>query len=211
MPLYKKENITPSTQILIWKIEESFDELFHETILQKNSLDRLRTMKSEIHRRAFLSVRKLLELAGYTDFDLNYDVFGKPYLNDKKHISITHSHYFSGIIISDKYVGIDIELQREKIINISSRFAIRETSFLDASETDNYIKKLTIIWGAKESVFKIKNATGISFNNHIFVTPFLMETQKTTAILNFENVEEFFSIYFETIEDFVLVYSYPDY
>jgi hypothetical protein len=30
-------------------------------------------MKSEMHQRGFLSVRKLLQTAGYTDFDLYYD------------------------------------------------------------------------------------------------------------------------------------------
>jgi phosphopantetheinyl transferase len=60
-------------------------------------------------------VRKLLQEASYNDFDLSYDELGKPHLKDGKHISITHSYQFSAIIISDQTVGIDIELQREKI------------------------------------------------------------------------------------------------
>jgi chromosome segregation ATPase len=42
----------------------------------------------------------------------------KPHLNDNKYISITHSHEFAAIVISNQTVGIDIELQRE---NVQSR------------------------------------------------------------------------------------------
>ena len=72
-------------------------------------------MKSELHRRAFLSIRHLLGLEGYQDSNLIYSDLGKPYLKDGKHISISHSHDFTGIIISDSQeVGIDIEKQSEK-------------------------------------------------------------------------------------------------
>jgi phosphopantetheinyl transferase len=50
---------------------------------------------------------------------LYYDE-GKPHLKDDKYISISHSHHFSAIIVS-KSVGIDIELQREKIIRIADK------------------------------------------------------------------------------------------
>jgi hypothetical protein len=62
----------------------------------------------------FLSVRKLQE-AGYNDLDLYYDEL-ETASKDDKYISISHSHHFSAIIVSNKSVGIDIELQREKII-----------------------------------------------------------------------------------------------
>ena len=118
MPLFKTIHFSPSvgfnTQILIWKITEPFAELNKQVVLNESNRIRLNGMKSEMHQRAFLSVRKLLQQAGYNDFDLYYDVFGKPHLNDGKFISITHSHEFSAIIISDETVGIDIELQRDK-------------------------------------------------------------------------------------------------
>ncbi len=91
---------------------------------------RLEGMKSELHQRGFLSVRKLMQEAGYNDLDLYYDEFGKPHLKDDKYISITHSHHFSAIIISDESVGIDIELQREKIIRIADKFVDTEFKYL---------------------------------------------------------------------------------
>ncbi|PRZ24977.1 4'-phosphopantetheinyl transferase family protein [Flavobacterium granuli] len=209
MPLYKTINSNASTQILVWKITESFDELFDAVVLNENNLIRLNGMKSELHQRAFLSVRKLLQEAGYSDLDLYYDEFGKPHLKDDKHISITHSHNFSAIIISDEIVGIDIELQREKIIRIADKFINeKELSRLRSIGAQDYIKKLTVKWGAKEAIFKIRNEKGISFKDHIKVNAFEIIDAQAIAELHFGGLVKEFKIYFEEIEGFTLVYAF---
>ena len=175
MPLFKtinfSRNIETTTQILVWKVTESYAELLEQVVLNDSNRIRLGGMKSEMHQRAFLSVRKLLQEAGHTDLDLYYDEFGKPHLYGEKHISITHSHNFSAIIISDETVGIDIELQRDKIIRIGDKFCDSEFQFLD-QDSKEYIRKLTVIWGTKEAIFKIRNEKGISFKDHIKVNSF---------------------------------------
>ena len=208
MPLFKTIRFNATTQILVWKIAESYEELFDSVVLNENNSIRLAGMKSQLHQRAFLSVRKLFYLAGYTDFDLFYDEFGKPHLKDGKNISITHSHNFSAIILSEETVGIDIELQRDKIIRIADKFCDSEFQYL----TDNkeYIRKLTVIWGAKEAIFKIRNEKGISFKNHVKVRSFELEASETIAELHFDNLIKDFKIYFEEIEGFTLVYAFQE-
>ena len=93
-----------------------------DTILNDISLKRVNRMKSQLHQCAFLSVRYLLSKADYNDDDLFYTEDGKPHLKDGQEISITHSHNFSAIIISNTPVGIDIEKKRDKIIRIASKF-----------------------------------------------------------------------------------------
>ncbi|MBW4359481.1 4'-phosphopantetheinyl transferase family protein [Flavobacterium taihuense] len=217
MPLYKAIVLNPSTQILVWEITESYQELFEAVVLNDSNMNRLNGMKSEIHQRAFLSVRKLFQIAGYTDFDLYYDEFGKPHLHDGKHISITHSHQFSAIILSDEVVGIDIELQREKIIRIADKFADTEFSFLNPDEKTEYIRKLTVIWGVKEAIFKIRNEKGISFRDHIKVEAFEMNDLKTKSELHFDSIIKEFNVCFEEFEskdnngleqNFTLVYAF---
>ncbi len=209
MPLYKTINFSPTTQILVWEITESLEELLGQVVLKEKTQLRLYKMKSEMHQRAFLSVRMLLKEAGYTDFELHYDEFGKPYFLDGKHVSITHSHQFSAIIISDETVGIDIEMQREKILRIADKFVnALELNRLQSFDNEDYIKKLTVKWGAKEAIFKIRNEKGISFKDHIQVNPFETHDKKTTAILAFENIKQQFSIYFEEFESFTLVYAF---
>lgn len=211
MPLFKTISFNSSTQIHVWRITESYEQLLEEVQLNEKSLLRLNGMKSELHQRAFLSVRKLLRQANYSDFDLFYDELGKPFLNDDKLISITHSHEFSAIIISNEKVGIDIEMQREKIIRIADKFVNNhETLCLGATNTEDYIKKLTVKWGAKEAIFKIRNESGISFKKHIWVNSFEIVDHKTTAILEMENLKQDFAVYFEEFEGFTLVYAFEN-
>lgn len=208
MPLHKTLTKGSPFQILVWKITETFDDLFDQVYLSDTSLIRLNNMKSEMHQRGFLSVRMLLQAAGYSDKDLYYDVFGKPHLIDGKNISITHSFEFSAIILSDKIAGIDIELQRPKIKLIADKFCETEFDFLDRENEEDYISKLTAIWGAKESVFKIQNEAGISFKDHISVFPFEISDGKTSTILTFANLVKEFRVYFEEIETYTLVYVF---
>ena len=213
MPLYKTINFSRSvettTQILVWKITESLEQLFQEVELNPANTIRFNGMKSEMHQRAFLSVRKLLMEKGYTDFDLEYDEFGKPHLKDGNYISISHSHQFSTIIISNQKVGIDIEMQREKILRIADKFVNnQELQRLKSFDNQDFIKKLTMKWGAKEAIFKIRNEKGISFKDHIQVNPFEIRDQKTIATLEMENMKQQFSIYFEEFERFTLVYAF---
>ncbi|MEO8515385.1 MAG: 4'-phosphopantetheinyl transferase superfamily protein [Flavobacterium sp.] len=197
MPLYKVIHINPTTAIYLWEITETFEDLFDEVQLNDINLIRLKTMKSELHQRGFLSVRKLLQEVGYTDFDLIYDQTGKPFLKDGKHISISHSHEFSAIVLSDENIGIDLELVKEKVLRIAPRFM--DISHLEGlSETDQ-MRKATIVWGIKEAIFKVKNEIGISFPDHIFESPFVLTDNKCTAELNFNDINHHYNITFEEI------------
>mgnify|MGYP003396935088 FL=1 len=212
MPLYKTIQYNSNTQILIWNITESFEQLNQEVQLNEKNQLRRNGMKSEVHQRAFLSVRKLLALAGYSDFDLEYDEFGKPHLIDEKHISITHSHHFSAIIISNEPVGIDIEMQRDIILKIAPKFVNdEELERLQKTDLNDYIKKLTVKWGAKEAIFKIKNEKGISFKDHIQVIPFELDEQQTIANLDFNGTNQKFNIHFSELDtNFTLVYAFEN-
>lgn len=204
MPLFKIINHNSTTQILIWKITESLAELTVSNPLTTASQHRIIGMKSEVHQRAFLAVRKLLNHINLSDFDLTYDSFGKPYLSNHQYISISHSHQFATIIVSDQKVGIDIEMQKEKIIKIADKFSFES---LNKKSKQNYIKKLTVIWGAKEALFKIKNEKGISFKDHIVVNNINLNHNCTDADLIFNGINENFKIYFYEIENYMLVYA----
>lgn len=208
MPLYKKCNIGESAQVLIWKITESFEDLFDEVYLKDISLIRVNNMKALSHQKGFLSVRKLLQEVGYTDEDLFYDETGKPNLLDGKLISITHSFEFSALIISEKVAGIDLEMQREKIITIAEKFMDTEFDFLPKERDLDFIQKSTVIWGVKEAIFKIENQVGISFKDHISVFPFEIADGKTSAILTFGSQVKEFAVQFEIVENYIVVVAF---
>jgi len=208
MPLYK--TITPNSQttVKIWKITESFSDLLQPLTLKPESLERVSGMKSEIHRRGFLSVRHLLRSFGYTDQELFYDQYGKPHLKDGKHISISHSFTFSGVAISDSEIGIDIEMQREKIGIIANKFVDYEFNYLNR-ESANYIKKLTVIWCIKESLYKLFATPGMLFREHFLVIPFMLQDGETISWIDFKTKKYKFTGHFLEFEDFTCAYTMP--
>nr|WP_321244991.1 4'-phosphopantetheinyl transferase superfamily protein [uncultured Psychroserpens sp.] len=201
MPLYKTIQPNSQTTVKIWKITESYDDLLKPLDLKSNSLERVLGMKSELHQRGFLSVRHLLRAFGYTDQDLYYDEHGKPHLKDGKHISITHSFTFSGVIISTSEVGIDIEKQRQKIIIIAKKFVGYEFNYLSENDED-YIKKLTVIWGIKESLYKLFATPGMLFREHFLVIPFMLEDGETVAWIDYEDKKYRYNTHFLEFEGF---------
>jgi phosphopantetheinyl transferase len=206
MPLLKTIALNDYTQLFVWKITETFDVLFSSVALKDVSLARVESMKSESHQRGFLAVRRLLMEAGYSDFDLYYDEFGKPHLGNGKYISISHSHDFSVIVLSNVNVGADLEILKEKTLKVASRYM--DISHLENLSKSDELIKATVVWGIKESVFKIKNEIGISFKDNIFEDDFNLEDKKCGVSLQFNDKTERFDIVFEFIENYVFVCAF---
>ncbi|EDP71098.1 hypothetical protein FBALC1_01402 [Flavobacteriales bacterium ALC-1] len=209
MPLYKSISVNSQTTVKIWKIEESYDDLIQPLDLKPQSLERVLGMKSELHQRGFLSVRHLLREYGYTDQDLYYDDNGKPHLKDGKHISITHSFTFSGAIVSNKDVGIDIEMQRDKIGVIAKKFVEYEFNYLDTCSED-YIRKLTVIWGIKESLYKLFATPGMLFKEHFLVIPFMLKDEETVAWIDYQSKKYRYNTAFLEFKGFTCAYVIPE-
>ncbi len=206
MPLYKTITVNSHTKVLIWKIEESFVDLQSGISLTDTSITRISGMLSDIHKRGFLSVRHLLKEVGYIDHDLIYNENGKPDLKDGNCISITHSHEFSGIIISKNEVGIDVEKQREKILRIANKFTpLKEYRTL--ANVDAVIQKLTIVWCAKEALYKLYANPGVSFLHHIDVKDFQFEDLQTSADIIFKGKTSRYLVNFFEFEGFTCAYA----
>lgn len=208
MPIYKTITLNSQTSVKIWKITESFDDLLKPLDLKPESLNRVLGMKSELHQRGFLSIRHLLRDFGYTDQDLFYDENGKPHLKDGKHISITHSFIFSAVIISDDFVGIDIEKQRDKITIIAHKFVDYEFDYLSTKD-QYYVNDLTKIWCVKESLYKLFATNGLSFKEHCLVIPFYQHDETTTAWIDYQNNKSKYKAQFFEFEGFTCAYTLP--
>lgn len=206
MPLYKTITVNKHTKVYIWKVEEDFETLCEGIQLTADCSDRVKGMKSELHRRGFMSIRHLLALAGYSDEDLYYDKLGKPHLKDDKYISITHSFIFTAIIVSEEKVGIDIEMQRDKILKIAQKFTPLAEYHTVANE-EALIRKLTIVWGGKESIYKLMAEPGLGFLQHINITDFDFEATKTTGTVSFRGNISYYDLDFLEFEGFTCVYA----
>ena len=208
MPLYKTLTISPSTNAFIWKIEESIEELKQGITLTDSNEARLNSMKSNLHQKGFLSIRHLLKEVGLSDADLQYDEYGKPHLTNGRYISITHSFEFTAIIFSNETpVGIDVEKQREKILKIAHKFTPIE-EYKTIANVDALISKLTIVWGGKESLYKIYGKKKLHFIDHIYIQDFSFEDGKTTGEIRYNGEETSYEIQFLEFEGFTCTYAY---
>jgi len=165
-------------------------------------------MKSVLHQQGFMSIRHLLQQVGYADADVYYDEFGKPHLKDGSYISITHSFTFTAVIISKKQpVGIDVEKQRDKIVKIAHKFTPIE-EYNTIANHDALVSKLTIVWGAKESLYKIYGKKKLRFLHHIYIEDFAFSDKKTTGVIKYEGHVSSHAIHFLEFEGFTCVYAF---
>ncbi len=204
MPLFKIINHNKNTTIFIWKIDESLVQLEKSVKLNDRSIKRIQGMRSESHKKGFLAVRKLLETAQLTDFDLYYTNDGKPHLKDGRIITISHSFDFSAIAISESEIGIDIEKNRDKIQRIASKFIGSENNFLC---NENLTEQLTVIWGAKESLFKIYPDGGLLFIEHLPIEKFKLYQKTTSGQILKDTINKSYRIYFDIFDGYTLVYA----
>ncbi|MDN3618456.1 4'-phosphopantetheinyl transferase superfamily protein [Polaribacter undariae] len=208
MALYKTLTISNTTKVFIWKIEETIAELKQGISLTESNEARLASMKSDIHQKGFLSIRHLLKEVGLTDADLIYDEHGKPNLTNGRFISITHSFGFTGIIFSyESEVGIDIEKQRDKILKIAHKFTPVE-EYKTIANHDALISKLTIVWGGKESLYKIYGKKKLRFLENIYIDDFNFSDEKTTGKIRYDGEETSYTIEFLEFEGFTCVFAH---
>src|SRR5687768_18273163 len=170
MPIFFQHQINETTRLGIWKIEET-EEFFKSNVPQ--------------HRDVTHPHKRLQHLAGRFLLQYLFPAFPyeliriadtrKPFLPDEQyHLSISHCGDFAAAIVSkDKRVGIDIEIPIEKIIRIQDKFLTEEEKNMlgvrsqESGEETPDSRLPTLLWSAKESVFKWYGDGGVDFRKHI--------------------------------------------
>ena len=214
MSLFKIEPLNASTQVGIWKIEETAEELSSRAILSSAEEDQLRSFKSETRKKQWLSYRILLnEMLPGNPLFLEYDLFGKPALKEHSlFLSISHSGEYAAVIISKTHpVGIDIERITGRIERIRSKFLVPEEE-KQIGEV-NRLEKLYVIWGAKESLYKIYGRPEVEFQRDIFIESFpylCIGKGQCRGRMKTPDGEELYTIFFERIDGYMLVYAFKN-
>jgi 4'-phosphopantetheinyl transferase len=197
MPFLKEFIINDKTKIKLWKV--IIGELNTEE-LNSDEKNLLKLKKNNILREQFLATRKVLALEN-SDYKITYNNNGKPSLNSKYNISISHSHQIAAIAISDNSkIGLDVQLNENKIFNIQDKF-LNPTEKLNIGENPS-LKILTMIWTSKESIYKAVGLKGILFSDNIKIEKVVEEdkigigyyingTEKVKFDLKFFYIDEY--------------------
>ena len=170
--LLNKKNIANGAIIACWKVEESVEELLVMLGNDKELTEQISQFGSEKRKLEFLATRVLLNVVLDDDKKIAYFPSGAPYLKDKSfNISIAHTGGCVVIILHpSKKVGIDIEKISDKVVRIKHKFLSKE----ELDFVDNSLEKthLTLLWCAKESLYKIIDVEIIDFVADLRVMPF---------------------------------------
>ncbi len=179
MPLFYQHNINEQTKLAVWHIQETEDFFLQQVPLQREI--------THPHKRLqHLAGRYLLRLL-FPGFPLEMIRIAKtmkPFLaGDPYHFSISHCGNFAAAIVSTaERTGIDIEIPSAKVIRVRHKFlhAVEWDAILlsaniqpatDLTTNENLLRQITLMWSAKESVFKWYGSGEVDFSSHIRLHP----------------------------------------
>ena len=202
MPFLKEFIINDKTKIKLWKV--IVGEL-NTKELNSDEKKLLKLKKNNILKEQFLATRKVLALEN-SDYKITYNNNGKPSLNSKYNISISHSHEIAALVISDNSkIGLDVQLNENKIFNIQDKF-LNPSEKLSIGENPS-LKILTMIWTSKESIYKAVDLKGISFSDNIKIEKVVEEDK--TGIGYYTNGSEKvkFDLKFFYIDEYIICYA----
>jgi phosphopantetheinyl transferase len=205
MPFLKEFIINDKTKIKLWKV--MMGEL-NTKELNSDEKNLLKLKKNNILREQFLATRKVLALEN-SDYKINYNNNGKPSLNSKYNISISHSHEIAAVAISDNSkIGLDVQLKESKIFNIQNKFLNKyEKSNIGDDPT---VDILTMVWTSKESIYKAIGLKGISFSKNIKIDK-VIEKDKTGIGYYINGTEKVkFDLKFFYVDEYTICFAYQN-
>jgi 4'-phosphopantetheinyl transferase EntD len=211
MPLFYQHNINESTKLAIWHITEDEDFFLLRVPLKRD-------VSHAQKRLQHLAGRYLLtEL--FPDFPLEEIMIAdtrKPYLEyEQFHFSISHfGQYAAAIVSSTSRVGVDVEKTSPAIEKIRNKFLSpheSEIAFEGIEKSGHRLRQLTLLWSAKESIFKWYSLGKVNFKEHIRWTDPYFIRRGDLGELSFEFRKEesvLLSVYYKLFDDLVLTFVY---
>lgn len=198
MPLYK--NITEEFgQIWVWKLDNSEESLVSDLpyLFQKQ----LKEITYKTTRLHFISTRFMLSKYANCNFIFKSEN-GVPKTKAKgDFISISHDNSYAAVANSNKKIGIDVQELSDKVIKISSKFV----HFEDSTFFEDEVQHLTLIWAAKEALYKYLRKTGVVFKEELKITQ--VDAFELLGEYLVKNECENVRLKFLTFEDYILVYT----
>ena len=170
--LTEKHTYDNGLAIALWDIAETEEQLMN--LLNNDAVvaEEIIPFTSTKRRLEYLASRCALnELTG-NEQHICYHENGAPYLADNSlNISISHTGHYALVAThpTDK-VGIDIERIGDKVGHVRHKFLSKaELETIDARSEKIH---LTILWAAKEAMYKVMCVETVEFTEQISIEPF---------------------------------------
>jgi len=192
------------TDVMVFNNTLSINELKQKIQLTKPEKEKLELLKSKKRKKEWLGIRFAVQKKYGNTIHIKYRG-KKPFIDNKKHFSISHSGNLLALFSSNKYcIGIDIEKISNKLESFSHKFIHdKEKIFLTK---DNYLLTTHLIWCAKEAIYKSYGLGGLVFNKEMIVSNINYKKNTAQGILIKNKITENYSIHFKKLDSYLLVF-----
>jgi 4'-phosphopantetheinyl transferase len=208
MPLLSLIHPFDGSEIAVWQITESAEQLLKDltpTVVEQEELDRIKSPKTRLQ---WVGSRRLIRhLCGHS---LVKDQYGKPALSGSmQHISISHTEGFAAVIISSSNAGIDINRLDKNIENIAHKF-INEQEAECLGQGESRLKQIHLFWAAKEAMYKLYGKKEVDFRTHLNIEPFQLQAKGVLKGSILKGHTRDLDIHYIFEKDYVLAYVTDD-
>lgn len=205
MPLIINEKTSAGAHWAVWETTENTEEAHHLAHLSENDRLLFENISLEKRKREWLFTRLLLSLLRPQQ-SLAFRPSGQPFLSNEC-ISISHAKNLSGIVVSQKPVGLDIEVPSSQVVKISRRFS--HPLEIERAPTDEEAKKryYTTLWSGKEAIFKCFGEN-VHFAKDILFEPFTPMDELLTAQYSGIHGDQVFHLHRRSEQGHLLIYTY---
>jgi len=182
MALLIRKELTGNFLLGVWKIEEGEAWYFNNPILAGELLNRVERYKSVQRKLQTIAVPILIEtlLPGESNLEFYHSDNNQPLFVEAPYkLSITHSDNMVAVLLSgETAAGVDIQRHSSKVKRIAHKFMNDEekNGYEKVPESDK-LYYLNVLWGAKESMFKLYGKGGLDFRENLLVHAFDVKPQ----------------------------------
>lgn len=187
----------------LWRVEEGEAQL--KELVGGNTFPGLERMTHPRRRLEWLSARTLIKEFGYDNL-VKYHPSRRPFLaKSKAHLSISHSYPLVAVIVSPNfYVGIDVESHTRPFSHVANKYlSSKEKKWVDLNNN----KILSLIWSAKEALYKLpgmEGLGGVDMNLHPIEE--IKEAGTLEATIKLGGTAQHFSLNYNYIGNFNVVW-----
>lgn len=166
MPVIIKKQMQASVSVCLWQIQETEAFFLENYFFDPQDLLNIKKIKLESKRMEKWACRAALaELIHNNSVLITYTENGQP-ISQFGSISFSHTKDLALVVLSDQQIGVDIEQVTPKIVKLKHKFINQqEMNLFDAENPFD----VTLIWCAKEAVFKWYENGNLDFSNEIVI------------------------------------------
>lgn len=201
MPLIFEKELKGEYRLLVWKVDENFEQVKTRLNFDSEKEAKYRGIKLDKRKVEWLGRSLLYDFAGINE--VKYLNNGKPVL-DHGYISISHCDDLVGLILADYPVGLDIQNPLPIISRIHRKFS-NSKEIIWVQTQDDQEDLYSLIWSAKEAVFKIYGEN-IPFADGMRIS--IEEDRKSGACeLKTDDLNEKIDLLFEQYQSYYIVFN----